>query len=154
MSAELDHYEDLEVGIVLLFGDEPISREDIIEFAARYDPQPFHLDDAAAAAGPFGRIAASGWQTAAFSMRMLARHVLSRQAGLGGAGADNLRWLRPVYPGDRLSCRLTLNSKRRSEKRREMGLIFLTLETLNQHGEVVMSYDSTGMVRVRHPDRD
>ncbi|MBC2664741.1 MaoC family dehydratase [Novosphingobium flavum] len=154
MSADKAHYEDLAVGTELRFGDEPVTREDVLEFARKYDPQPFHLDDEAAAAGPFGKLAASGWQTAAFSMRMLADHVLSHQAGMGGAGTDNLRWHRPVYPGDRLSCRLVLNGKRRSSSRPEMGLMFLHLETLNQHGEVVMSYDSTGMIRVRHPERD
>ena len=151
--AEKKCFEDLLVGSVETYGDELVTREAIIAFATQFDPQPFHLSDEAAAVGPFKRLAASGWQTASLSMKMLAEHVLVRQEGLGGAGTDKLRWHQPVYPGDRLHCRTVLTGKRRSASRPEMGLIFYDLEVRNQDDQVVLSYTSTGMIRVRHPER-
>ncbi|HYI43060.1 MAG TPA: MaoC/PaaZ C-terminal domain-containing protein, partial [Sphingomicrobium sp.] len=95
------YFEDLEVGAETYFGSCKVTREEVIDFARKYDPQPFHLSDEAAAKTHFGRIAASGWHTCAMTMGVIARHVVeSRQAGLGSPGIDELRWLKPVYPGD------------------------------------------------------
>lgn len=152
MSGDKLCYEDLEVGRVIAGGDHLMTREDAIRFAREFDPQPFHLDDEAAARTHFGRLAASGWHTVAVTMRMVVEHVLSRTESMGGAGIDQLRWERPVYPGDRLSMRFMLVAKRRSRSRPEMGIVSNRVEALNQHGDVVMSYNSTAMIRVRHPE--
>jgi acyl dehydratase len=151
MSGEKLYFEDLVVGSVETLGALPVIHEEVIDFARKFDPQGFHLDDAAAAASPFGRLAASGWQTGAMTMRLLVDHFLARAASLGGAGIEQLLWVKPVYPGDTLSLRLTLLDKRRSKSRPEMGLIWHLVETLNQHGEVVMSQKTTGMMAVRDP---
>ena len=144
-------YEDLTPGQAFDCGDHLVTREEALDFAAKYDPQPFHLDEAAAAETHFGRLAVSGWLTVNLTMRMLVDHVLSKQESLGGAGVDELRWHRPVHPGDRLRCRFTVEGKRRSRSRPDMGLLFNKAETFNQLGELVMSYRSTAMIRVRDP---
>ena len=98
------YFDDLDVGEETLFGHYDVTREEVLEFAQKYDPQPFHLSDEAAAKTHFGRLAASGWHTCAMTMAVIARHVVAtEQAGLGSPGVDELRWLKPVYPGDRLT---------------------------------------------------
>lgn len=151
MPAERTFYEDIEVGSVLEYGDLLVTREDVLDFAAKFDPQDFHLSDEAAAASPFGRIAASGWHTASMTMRMLVDHVFGDQQVMGGAGVDKLRWRRPVYPGDRLHCRAKVLSKRRSSTNREMGLVTSGIEGFNQDNEIVIAYQATSMIRVRDP---
>jgi len=145
------HFEDLVVGLTETFGTYPVTREDVIDFASKFDPQPFHLDDGAAKDSIFGRLAASGWHTSAITMRIMVDHRIGQYASVGGAGVDKLRWVKPVYPGDTLSVRATLLAKRRSKSRPEVGIINTVHETLNQHGEVVMTYESTAMVAVRDP---
>ncbi|WP_068081860.1 MaoC family dehydratase [Novosphingobium rosa] len=145
-------YEDIEVGAVIRFGHAEVSREEAIDFATKYDPQPFHLDDEAAARSHFGRLAISGWQTGSMSMGMLARYFEQvGYAGMGGAGIEQLRWLKPVYPGDTLTMEMQTLDKRRSKSRPDMGLLNQTFTVLNQHGEPVMTYSATGMVAVREP---
>ena len=145
------YFEDMVVGAAETFGAYRVTREEVLDFAGKYDPQPFHLDDEAAKGSIFGRLAASGWQTASITMRLMVDHRIGRSASLGGAGVDKLRWQKPVYPGDTLSVRTTLLEKRRSRSRPGMGLIISRQETFNQHGEVVMTYESTGLVAVRDP---
>ncbi len=97
------YFEDLEVGKETYFGSDEVTREEVLEFARKYDPQPFHLSDEAAAKTYFGRLSASGWHTCAMTMGVIARKVVAEeQAGLGSPGIDELRWLKPVYPGDTL----------------------------------------------------
>ncbi len=97
-------YEDLIVGSSKTFGQYEVTREEVMRFAEAYDPQPFHLDDEAAAQTHFGRLSASGWHTCAMTMRMMVDDMkIHQQAGLGSPGVDNLRWVKPVYPGDTLS---------------------------------------------------
>src|SRR6476660_3983579 len=104
-TAELT-FDQLKTGDRFSLGTQRITREEVIEFASKYDPQPFHLDDEEAAKTHFGRIAASGWHTAAMTMAVIARKVVDeKQAGLGSPGIDELRWLKPVYPGDTLHVR-------------------------------------------------
>ena len=99
------YFEDIEVGRKTSFGRYEVTREEVIEFATKYDPQPFHLDDEAAAQTYFGRISASGWHSCAMMMRMSADNMKDNdQAGLGSPGIDELRWVKPVYPGDVLRC--------------------------------------------------
>lgn len=145
-------FEDIEVGRIDRFGHYEVRREEVIDFASKYDPQPFHLDDEAAAKSHFGRLAASGWHTGAMSMAMMAKFFADvGYASMGGAGLDQLRWVKPVYPGDTLTMEIEVKAKRRSKSRPEMGLLDQHFAVRNQHGEVVMTYIATGIVAVREP---
>jgi acyl dehydratase len=150
-TADKLHWEDLSVGQTFAFGAKPVTREEVLAFARDFDPQPFHLDDAAAAASLFKKLSASGWHTAAMTMRMMVDHYLSKAASLGSPGMDNIRWLKPVYPGDTLSVRKTVLQSRPMNSRPDVGLLQSRTETLNQHGEVVMSMEGWGMMRRRVP---
>ncbi|MEO1044576.1 MAG: MaoC family dehydratase [Pseudomonadota bacterium] len=147
------HFEDIEVGASHSFGHYRVTREEVLEFAQKYDPQPFHLDDEAAAKTHFGRISASGWHTCAMAMRMMVENMkVNRQAGLGSPGVDEIRWLKPVYPGDMLRCESTTLSKRRSRSRPEMGSMQGELTVFNQNDEPVMRMKSIGLIAVRDPE--
>jgi len=146
------YFDDLEVGTVERFGRYEVTREEVLDFAGRYDPQPFHLSDEAAANSIFGRVAASGWHTAAMTMRMMVDHWKDTgldEASLGGIGMDELRWLKPVYPGDILSIEAELLEKTPSRSKPDRGVIRVRWATLNQHGEPVMTQISIGMMRRR-----
>jgi acyl dehydratase len=146
----MEYFEDVVVGKVARFGNKQVTREEVIDFAGQYDPQPFHLDDDAAAQTYFGRLSASGWHTGAMAMRMMVDHMREHQrAGLGSPGLDELRWLKPVYPGDTLRCEMEVTEKRRSAKRPEMGILQTTLTVFNQHDDPVMTMRSAGLIRVR-----
>lgn len=147
------YFEDLEVGSTSKFGRYVVTREEVMEFAQKYDPQPFHLDDEAAAKTHFGRLSASGWHTCAMTMAMLVENMkTSRQAGLGSPGMDNLRWVKPVYPGDTLRVETTIIEKRRSKNRPDMGLFKSDLTIFNQNDEPVMTMRSNGLIKVRNPE--
>lgn len=146
------YFDDLVIGTIERFGRYEITREEVIEFASRYDPQPFHLSDEAGAASLFGRLAASGWQTAAITMRLVVDHWEAtglNKASLGGIGTDELRWLKPVYPGDILSVQLELLEKTPSRSKPDRGIIRTRWTTLNQHDEPVMMQLSIGMMQRR-----
>lgn len=144
------YFEDLEVGAQTDFGSYDVTREEVLEFARKYDPQPFHLSDEAAAKTHFGRIAASGWHTAAMTMAVIARHVVKEeQAGLGSPGIDELRWLKPVYPGDRIHVRGEILEKTPSRSRPEMGSFRTRTTVSNQDGVPVMTFTSIVLIRRR-----
>ncbi|OQW44497.1 MAG: acyl dehydratase [Proteobacteria bacterium SG_bin5] len=144
------YFEDLAVGQTARFGNYHVTREEVIAFAERYDPQPFHLSDEAAAATHFGRLAASGWHSCAMTMAMIVENLrTSRQAGLGSPGVDELRWLKPVYPGDTLSCETEIIETRRSRSRPEMGSYRSRMIVRNQHGEPVLSFVSIALIATR-----
>jgi acyl dehydratase len=146
------YFEDLEVSSETEFGTYEVTREEVIEFARKYDPQPFHLSDEAAAKTHFGRLAASGWHTAAMTMAVIARYVVEdQQAGLGSPGIDELRWLKPVYPGDTLHVRGRILEKTPSRSRPEMGSFRTQTTVSNQDGEAVMRFTSIVLIR-RRPD--
>ncbi|HEU0044131.1 MaoC family dehydratase [Sphingomonas sp.] len=146
----MQYFEDLVVGAKSSFGRYAVTREEVLAFAEKFDPQPFHLSDEAAAETHFGRLSASGWHTGAMSMAMLVENLKAqRQAGLGSPGMDELRWLKPVYPGDVLRCETELLHKRVSATRPEMGIFKTALVVFNQHDEPVMSYVSNGLIRTR-----
>ena len=150
MSEGLVYFEDLEVGLAASFGRYEVTREEVLAFAASYDPQPFHLSDEAAAQTHFGRISASGWHTCAMTMRMLVDNITERkQAGLGSPGLDELRWHRPVYPGDVLRVESELLSKKQSQSRPEMGSFQSAVRVYNQDNVMVMGMKSIGLIRVR-----
>ncbi len=146
----MQYFEDLEVGARQSFGAYVVTRDEVIDFASRYDPQPFHLSDEAAAATHFGRLSASGWHTCAMAMAMLVDNLKrNRQAGLGSPGIDELRWLKPVYPGDTLRCETEVIEKRRSASRPEMGIFKSRLTVFNQDDVAVMSMISNGLIATR-----
>ena len=150
MSDGLVYFEDLEVGTSAAFGRYEVTRAEVIAFATAYDPQPFHLDDDAAAATHFGRLSASGWHTCAMVMRMLVDNMAAyRQAGLGSPGLDELRWLKPVYPGDSLRVETEVLDKTPSRSRPEMGSFRSAAHVFNQDNVMVMRMVSIGLIRRR-----
>jgi len=146
----MQYFEDLEVGTKSSFGHYDVTREEVIAFASKYDPQPFHLSDEAAATTHFGRLSASGWHTCAMTMSMVVANLEAHsQAGLGSPGIDELRWLKPVYPGDTLRCETEVIEKRASQSRPEMGSFRSTMTVLNQNDVPVMTFTSIGLIRTR-----
>jgi acyl dehydratase len=147
------YFEDVELGAETEFGSYEVTREEVLQFARKYDPQPFHLSDEEAAKTHFGRIAASGWHTCAMTMAVIARHVVAeQQAGLGSPGVDDLRWLKPVYPGDTLTVRGKIVEKRESRSRADIGSIRTETTVTNQDGVAVMRYVSIVLFRRRPGD--
>ena len=142
------YFEDLEVGKEAYYGQYEVTREEVLEFGRKYDPQPFHISDEEAAKTYFGRLSASGWHTAAMTMSVIARH-LGQQAGLGSPGVDELRWLKPVYPGDTLHVRGTVLDKRPSRSKPDIGSFRTRTLVTNQDDVPVMSYTSTVLIRRR-----
>ncbi len=150
MSDELVYFEDLAVGSTASFGRYEVTLEEVLEFAAKYDPQPFHLSDTFAATTHFGRISASGWHTCAMVMRMMVDNLTGRkQAGLGSPGLDELRWLKPVYPGDTLRVETEVLDKTPSRSRPEMGSFRSAARVYNQDDVLVATMKSIGLIRTR-----
>ena len=146
------YFEDLELDQERYFGSYEVTREEVVEFARKYDPQPFHLSDEAAAKTHFGRLAASGWHTCAMTMAVIVRHLLKdEQAGLGSPGVDELRWLKPVHPGDRLTVRGMVVDKTPSRSKPHIGTIRTRTIVSNQDGVDVMSFTSIVMM-LRRPE--
>ena len=138
------------IGVPVPIGSHTFEPEAIVAFAGKYDPQPFHLDDAAAAETHFGRLAASGWHTCSMTMAMMvARHAVEPRAMLGALGIDELRWLKPVYPGDVLSCEMKLLDKRLSKSKPGVGILNLQMTTFNQHAEPVLTMKPITLIRAR-----
>ena len=146
-------FEDMQVGERQTLGPIEVTREAALDFAAKYDPQPFHLDDAAAEAHPFfGRLSISGWQTCAYAMRLMVDDMHARQVqSLGSPGIDTIRWLKPVHPGDRLTLEAETLEVRRSRSRPEMGSVKRRWTFRNQHGEPVMTMEGMGLFTTRDP---
>ena len=145
------YFEDYELGATYEFGPAEMTGERIVEFGREFDPQPFHVDPEAAAAGPFGGIIASGWHTCAVLMRLYADHFLSQVASLGGPGVDELRWTAPVRPGDRLSVRATVERARVSRSKPDRGLLHVRIEMVNHSGDVVLTAIVMNLLRLRRP---
>lgn len=147
------YFDDLQVGQETEFGHYDVTREEVLEFARKYDPQPFHLSDEAAAKTHFGRLAASGWHTCAMTMAVIVRKLTEQQqAGLGSPGVDDLRWLKPVYPGDRLTVHGTIVETTPSRSRPEIGTIRTRTVVTNQDDIPVMRYTSIVMMLRRPAD--
>jgi acyl dehydratase len=146
----MQYFEDIAVGQRAAFGQYEVTREEVTAFAAKYDPQPFHLSDEAAAATYFGRLSASGWHTCAMTMAMVVENLKAhQQAGLGSPGIDELRWLKPVYPGDTLRCESEILETRRSRSRPEMGSYRSRMTVFNQHDEPVLRFVTIALIRTR-----
>lgn len=146
----MKYFEDIEIGHKAAFGRYEVTREEVLEFARKYDPQPFHLSDEEAAKTYFGRISASGWHTAAMTMAMLVENMKANpQAGLGSPGVDELRWIKPVYPGDTLRVETEVFEKRQSQTKPHMGFFKSRMTVFNQNDEPVMTMVSNGIVATR-----
>jgi acyl dehydratase len=144
-------WEDFTPGRVFELGRTTVEREAVLAFARDFDPQPFHLDDAAAEASLFGRLAASGWHTCAMVMRLMCDGYLNDSASLGSPGIDQLRWLKPVYPGDKLSVRMEVLESRPMKSRPQVGLVLSRWQVANQDGIEVMTMQGWGMFGRRTP---
>ena len=143
------YFEDYPPGAVFEGGPVMVGEAEILDFARHYDPQAMHTDPAAAARGYFGGLIASGWHTAALMMRLFAAHFLSPASSLASPGIDELRWLKPVRPGDVLSVRVTVTEARRSHSKPEQGVVRSFVEVLNQRDEAVMTLRPISLIRRR-----
>ena len=139
------YWEDFKVGRRESIGSVVVDKDEVIEFAERYDPQPFHVDPQAAARSAFGGLIASGWHTCAICMRLNCETYINRAVSLGSPGLDNIRWLKPVRPGDTITYRRTVLESRASQSRPSVGLLRSRTEALNQAGDLVMSMEGWGM---------
>jgi acyl dehydratase len=146
----MTYFEDLVVGAETTFGDYAVTREEVLDFARKYDPQPFHLSDEEAAKTHFGRLAASGWHTAAMTMAVIVKAITKdEQAGLGSPGVDDLRWMKPVYPGDTLTVSGKILDKTPSRSKPDIGSFRTETLVINQHDEPVMRFTSIVLMRRR-----
>lgn len=141
--------EDYRVGEVFEFGDHRVTQDEVIGFAQRYDAQPFHTDPEAARQSSFGTLVASGWMTGAIGMALMVAHFIPPAAAMGSPGIEQLQWLLPVKPGDRLRMRATVLQVRRSASKPDRGLLHLQQELLNQAGQTVMRHVGVAMMRCR-----
>jgi acyl dehydratase len=143
------YWEDFRVGEVEQIGGRKVERDEIIAFARQFDPQPFHIDEAAAAGSMYGGLIASGWHTCAMVMRMMCDAYLVQSASVGSPGIDNLKWLKPVRPGDSIRAQRTTLESRASKSRPEIGIVRNLWEVFNQEGELVMTMEGYGMFKRR-----
>ncbi|WP_340151803.1 MaoC family dehydratase [uncultured Sneathiella sp.] len=143
------YFEDISVGDKTTSKSISVTKEEIIEFARKYDPQPFHIDEEAAKKSIYGGLIASGWHTTALLMRLLVDNMTNMRAGLGSPGCDELRWRLPVRPGDSLRYESTVIETRKSASRPDMGIIRGDVKLYNQNDEIVLTLKSTGMIKTR-----
>ena len=139
------YWEDFKVGETVEMGLHTFTEAEIIEFATQFDPQPFHTDPVAAKASAFGGLIASGWHTCAVCMRLNCESYINRTVSLGSPGLDNIRWLKPVRPGDTIAIAAPYSNRAPRRAGRGVGLLRSRTEALNQRGEVVMSMEGWGM---------
>ncbi|HEY0920287.1 MaoC family dehydratase [Devosia sp.] len=151
VTADRRHFEDLAVGEVIALGRITVTKEMIFTFAREFDPFPFHLDERAAKASLLGGLAASGWQTAGLSLRMLADAFLTTIASMGGLGFSDLKWKRPVMVGDSIGGTVTISALRRSRGHPERGIVTLDFDIRNQRAEPVMSMRLANLIELRDP---
>jgi len=145
------YWEDMHPGDVRDLGTITPTREEIIAFASQFDPQPFHLDDEAAQASVFGALCASGWHTCSMAMRLIVTNFLHQAASLGSPGLENIKWLKPVLPGDTLRLEHSIIETRPMSKRPDVGLVRTEWNMFNQHGDKVLHMEGWGMFRRRQP---
>ena len=145
------YWEDFKVGEVEKIGGKRVDKEEIVAFAKQYDPQPFHIDETAAKQSMYGGLIASGWHTCAMVMRMMCDAYMLQSASVGSPGIDNLKWLKPVRPGDTINARRTTLETRTSKSKPDIGIVNNLWEVFNQDGEMVMTMQGYGMFRRRNP---
>jgi acyl dehydratase len=145
-------FEDLQPGRELPLGTYPVTEEEVTAFAREFDPQPIHVDPAAAAAGPFGALTASGWHVCAMFMRMMYDAFLHDSTSQGAPGLEWLKWIAPVRAGDTLSGKSIIVDGRRSRSKPHMGFVVVRNQIVNQHGALVCEMQNTGMFLLRDPE--
>lgn len=145
------YFEDFKVGDVYESAGRTLTRDEIVAFAREYDPQPFHLDEEAARKSIYGGLIASGWQTGSIVFRLAVDAVIGRAASMGSPGIDELRWVRPVRPGDTITVRLEVLEKKPSQSKPDRGAVRVRYEARNQHGETVLTMTSWGLFARRTP---
>ena len=146
------HLEDFQPGQVREFGNYHVTEQEIVDFARKYDPQPFHVDAEAARQSIYGGLIGSGWMTCAIAMRMICDGYLLNTASMGSPGVDNVRWKLPVRPGDVLRMRMTVLEVRPSQSKPDRGIVRTAWEVINQDDDVVMTSEGMGLYR-RRPSR-
>ena len=151
--AQVLHYENFTDGEIVIYGAYEVTQEEIKAFAARYDPQPFHLDEEAGRSSLLGGLCASGWHSCAMLNRMNVDAYLVRSAGMGSFGLDEVKWVRPVFPGETLSVRRTTLARRVSTRRPDMGIVTFRWEVLNGHGELKLDARGVNLFKVRGASR-
>ncbi|HEY1608768.1 MAG TPA: MaoC family dehydratase [Paraburkholderia sp.] len=144
-------YEDLEVGRKYDVGSHTFTRDEIVQFATQFDPQPFHVDEAAGAASMFGGLAASGWHTCSVMMGMLVRNMLKDSTSMGSPGIDDIRWYKPVLAGDTIAMTNTVLGKRVSASKPDRGIVETQWDGVNQRGETVITVRSKAIFGLREP---
>ncbi len=148
---ERRYLEDYVEGAKFEYGPVSVDEAEVIAFAKRYDPQTMHTDPQAAARGPFNGLIASGWQTVALMMRLFVDHYISAVASIASPGVDEVRWLRPVRPGDQLTLRVSILETRPSRSKPDRGMVVSLLEAVNQSGELVASLKAMNLLAARTP---
>jgi acyl dehydratase len=143
------HWEDFKPGLVAVYGPRLVTREEIVAFAAEFDPQPMHLDEAAGAATLLDGLAASGWHSCCILMRMIADGFINGTHSLGAPGVDEVRWLRPLRPGTQVRVRTTVLETRASNSRPEFGFVKCLFEMLDEQDSVLTTMTSPLMIRRR-----
>ena len=154
LPVENRYFEDYLVGSVHEFGSIAVKQDEVIAFAKRFDPQVFHTDPESAKKTIFNGLIASGWHTAGLMMRLFADHFLSKVASLGSPGVDELRWNKPVRPGDELSVRVSVLEARRSRSKPDRGIVHSLIEVMNQNRDVVMSMKAVNIFFCRQRSRE
>jgi acyl dehydratase len=144
-------YEDFNTGDAVTLSAHTFTREEIIEFAQKYDPQPFHLTEEAGKASHFGGLVASGWNTCSAMMGILVRDMLADSTSMGSPGLDNIRWLKPVRVGDTVRLTVRVLDKRVSKSKPDRGIVATRWEANNQDGELVLTVDSNALFGLREP---
>jgi len=145
------HWEDFETGAVAVYGPRLVTREEIVAFAAEFDPQPMHLDEAAAAATLLGGLAASGWHSCCLLMRIIADGFILDSHSMGAPGIEEVRWLKPLRSGTRVRVRATVLETRASNSRPELGFVRSLFEMLDEQDNVLTTLESSLMMRRRAP---
>ncbi len=145
------YFEDYVPGLTVDCGSFSVNEAEVIAFAEKYDPQPFHVDPVAAKDGPFGGLIASGWHTTSLMMRQLVDHYVSPESSLGAAGVDEIRWPRPVRPGDTLHVRATVLEARRSASKPDRGIVKTLAELTSDDGDLVMKVTAINYNLLRGP---
>jgi len=145
------YLDDFQEGQIIELGHKTISREEILAYATQYDPQPFHIDENAAKQSIYGGRIASGWHPVSLFMRLLVDGLLCRAASMGSPGVDEVRWLKPVRPGDTLRARGVVHAVIPSRSKPDRGILRTTYEMFNQDGERVLSMKGVGMF-ARRPE--
>ena len=145
------HWEDINAGDVFELGKSEMTRDELLAFARTFDPQPHHVDEAAAKASMFGQLFSSGWHSCCLLMRQMCDGLLNKSASLGAGGIEEVRFMKPVFVGDQLFGKATCKGKRALNSKPDVGTVHLLMELTNNRGEAVLAWECHQFLRRRHP---